>query len=457
MKEVDFHIFQVNSDTLLALPGGEVFLLDDIARDLINSSAKTINEAKKRLSGRYAGPEITKAFEEIKTIFARPVKDHRNDSPCRKLRALCLNVTHKCNLACTYCFARDLTRDQAISMPVSIAKKALEFLAKESGDINRLQVDFFGGEPLLAKETVFNAVEHARSIEKATQKKFLFTLTTNAVLLDEEIVEFVKSNRMSLILSLDGRELVNDLHRRGRRDACAPRGGASGGGSFESVIKNIRMAKSCLRSDDYYIRGTFTSENLDILDTLRFYDEEGFGNVSLEPVSARDSASYSIKTEHLERLMKSYQDAAAWMLGKKMKFFHFNLETENPLCLTRRITGCGAGVEYLAVDPLGDLYPCHQFIGQDSFRMGNVISGIGEEDVAKIFKKSTIYSKEGCDVCWARFYCGGGCHFQQYLASGDISKPSRLHCDIFMGRLEVALWYNAMKELKDSPAKHERR
>ncbi len=192
---------------------------------------------------------------------------------------------------------------------------------------------------------------------------------------------------------------------------------------------------------DYYIRGTFTGETGDILDALKFYLEKGYYNVSLEPVSAPDGCSYSIKEDSLDELIDLYHKAARWMVGKDLCFYHFNLELDNPLCLTRRITGCGAGVEYMAVDPRGDLYPCHQFVENEKFKVGNVFDGIEREDLVYKFKDTTIYSKEGCKACWARFYCGGGCHFQQYIKTGSITRPAPAYCNLFQGRLEAALWY----------------
>lgn len=437
----DYHHFQVNGDSLLSLSTGEVFLLDDLGADLIRSGKTTALEAVEALKGSYDADKIATAFTELSKILSRPPADHSSHNPPRMLRALCLNVTHRCNLACGYCFAERLTGDRACDMTGETAGKALDFLFEKSHGVNRLQVDFFGGEPLMVIDVVKDAVKHGRILEKNSEKQFLFTLTTNATLLTPEIIDFIEENRISLILSLDGPEGVNDKFRKYR----------NGGGSFSQIIKNIRSVRDRLKPDDYYIRGTYTAETPDILETLKFFDSEGFYNVSLEPVSASGDKSYAFSEESLREILDSYHKAARWMLDKNLKFYHFNLETDNPLCLTRRITGCGAGVEYMAVDPAGDLYPCHQFVEFENFRLGSVYRGIENREMSDLFRNSTLYGKEGCGSCWARFYCGGGCHFQHFITNGSIDKPARFQCDIFKGRLEGALWYNARRN--SAPAK----
>ena len=433
----DYHIFTVNGDTLMSVISGELFVLDDLAKALMECGAVSSEEAIEKLGSLFPPQSVEKAYRELNHILSRPVKDHRNDNPPRKLRALCLNITHRCNLACTYCFAEKLTEQNSVSMTSEVVRQSFDFLFKNSGDVQRLQVDFFGGEPLLAWDRVKEGVEYARSLEKKFDKYVLFTLTTNATLLTDEIIEFIKDNNISLILSLDGEEKIHDFHRRYR----------SGKGSFDNVLNNIEKVKQRLKKSDYYIRGTFTSQTLDILSVLKFYHKSGFYNVSLEPVSTTDKTEYSLDESHLESLQASYREAAKWMLGKDMSFFHFNLEMDNPLCLTRRITGCGAGVEYMAVDPKGDLYPCHQFIENRDFRIGSVFTGTDNPDLMDDFCKSTFYEKNLCSDCWARFYCGGGCHYQQYSTTGSIKEPSPFYCKLFKSRLETALWYNMKKRL----------
>lgn len=431
----DYHIFTIHGDTLLAMASGEVMLLDGPARDVALGDFSSPEDALAALEVKYDPEAISEAYREFQEVKARKMRDHRHHNPPRRLRALCLNITHRCNLACEYCFAKNLTIENAASMDSRTVKAAFDFIFRESKELERLQVDFFGGEPLMVFDRVKEGVEYARELEKKHGKRVLFTLTTNATLLTDEIISFLKDNNISLILSLDGRKQVNDRFRKFR----------SGTGTYDSIIKNVTRVKEMMEKKDYYIRGTFTGQTGDILDTLRFFQEQGFYNVSLEPVSSPGECPYSIREEKLEDLLESYREAARWMANQTLCFYHFNLEVDNPLCLTRRITGCGAGVEYLAVDPKGDLYPCHQFIENEVFRMGSVFTGIEAGEIVNKFKETTIYHKEACEKCWARFYCGGGCHFQQYINTGDITRPASAYCRLFKGRLEAALWYNMKK------------
>jgi uncharacterized protein len=431
----DYHVFTLHGDTIMNLPSGELFLLDELASDLIKHPGIPTEELIKQLASKYDACTIEKARREMEYILSQPVKDHRNTQMPRNLRAMCLNITHKCNLACTYCFAERLTNENAGTMTPEIIKGALDYLCRESGEVHRLQVDFFGGEPLLAFDLVKMGTEYGRELEKKYDKKFLFTLTTNALLLNDEVIDFVKEQNMSLILSLDGTQETHDLLRPAR----------SGKGSHDTVLRNIKKVQTVLDPSAYYIRGTFTSQTLEIKKTLEYYLEQGFINVSLEPVSSPDNQEFALTEKHRDEIIRQYRETAAWLIDKPLIFYHFNLEMDNPLCLTRRITGCGAGVEYIAVDPAGNMYPCHQFIEDNRFIMGNVLQGKRLTGIIEHFRKSTIYEKEECQHCWARFYCSGGCHFQHFIKTGDINKPSKLYCDIFKGRLEAALWFNVKR------------
>ncbi|MCD4786077.1 MAG: thioether cross-link-forming SCIFF peptide maturase [Candidatus Eremiobacteraeota bacterium] len=436
LRPGDYHIFRVNGDTLLAIASGEIFILDELADALVESGADSEMEAQDLLAGRFPEESIGTAYREMNKVFSRPIPDHRKDKPPRKLRALCLNITHKCNLACKYCFAANLTAENAPSMTSEVVRAAFDYLISESKGVRRLQMDFFGGEPLLVFDLVKEGVSYGR--EKASQhgKEVFFTLTTNATLLDDEKIDFIKNNDISLILSLDGRRNANDRFRVFPNDK----------GSYDTIIQNIDNARNKLGKNDYYIRGTFTSQTPDILDTMKFYLEKGYYHVSLEPVTADERLPYAFKDEHIPHLLESYRKLASWLIDKPLCFYHFNIEMDNPLCLTRRITGCGAGMEYMAVDPWGDLYPCHQFIENPDFKIGNVFEGVNEKDIVDYFHHATVYDKNKCNECWARFYCSGGCHYQQYVQSGDIKKPSRQYCELFRGRLEIALWYNVKRK-----------
>ncbi|MCE1245622.1 MAG: SPASM domain-containing protein [Firmicutes bacterium] len=386
----------------------------------------------------YTSEEIAEARGELERILCRKIKDHSGDTPPRQLRAICLNVTHRCNLACEYCFAGKVVDKCAPSMDSAIVRQSIDFLIRESGDVPRLQVDFFGGEPLLVFPLVKEGIIYGEQRAAETGKRIGFTLTTNAVLLNDEVIDFVKEHNVSLILSLDGDRDANDAHRKTH----------NGDGSFDVVFKNISKVKEKLNKNQYYVRGTFTSKTPEIHSALEFYDKQGFYNVSLEPVTSEDGTGYALREQDMPTLLDSYNKAAQWMLDRDMQFFHFNLEMDNPLCLTRRITGCGAGVEYMAVDPGGNLYPCHQFIEMQGYSIGDVFNGISNDKLIETFRQSTIYQKEGCSDCWARFYCGGGCHFRHFSENGDINRPSSLSCRLFTKRLETALWYNVKKREK---------
>ena len=433
----EFHLFEVNGDKLMALPTGEVFIIDDLGADVALCNAKDAHQATKMLEGRYPCEDIIQAWEQFDKATSNPPRDHRNDKPPRQLRALCLNVTHRCNLSCSYCFADNITGEDRKTMTSEVMRGAFDFLFANSHGVRRLQVDFFGGEPMMAFDRVKEGVAYARSLEKDSGKKVLLTLTTNATLLNREHVEFFRDNEISLILSLDGPRATNDTCRKY----------PDGTGSYDKIIKNIRMVKSMMDPQQFYVRGTFTALTPDVMDTLEFFDREGFYNVSLEPVSAPDDAPYALTEKHLPEMIKNYHQAAQWMLDKGILFYHFNLETDNPLCLTRRITGCGAGVEYMAVDPVGDLYACHQFIENPDFYLGNIFEGIKNKEISRQFRESTLYKKKECPECWARFYCGGGCHFQHFVREGSIDQPSRSYCDLFRGRMEAALWFNVRRNL----------
>jgi len=437
LKPEDYHVFSINGDTLMAVASGEIYILDDIARSLIESGVNSENEAQDLFKHRFPEKSISTAYREMDMILSRSIPDHRKDKPPRKLRALCLNITHKCNLACKYCFAGDLTAENAPSMTSEVVKASFDYLISKSEGVRRLQVDFFGGEPLLVFDLVKEGVSYGRRKAHQHGKEIFFTITTNAVLLNEEKIDYIKENDISLILSLDGRKEVNDRFRVFR----------DGEGCYDRIIGNIDNARNKLGKNDYYVRGTFTSQTPDILDTMKFYLEKGFYHVSLEPVTADKNLPYAFREEDIPLMLANYRELASWLLDKPLCYYHFNLEMDNPLCLTRRITGCGAGMEYMAVDPRGDLYPCHQFIEKPDFKIGDVFEGVNRQDIIDYFNHSTVYEKEDCNDCWARFYCSGGCHYQQYVQSGDIRKPSREYCELFRGRLEIALWYNVKRKM----------
>ena len=371
-------------------------------------------------------------------------EEYRPPSSQRSLRALCLNVTSGCNLSCVYCFARpDGQSAGSTHMKYDTASKALEFLFSRSSPEAVLQVDFFGGEPLLNFEVMKRTVGKAREMAAERKQNIKFTATTNGTLFNNEITEFLNREDFSVIISLDG---PPELHDRNR--------------PFHDGSPSQERALSCtkrfLESRDYrnyYIRGTFTPENLSLALIARYYISQGFHNFSLEPARGKKGAAWAVTEEHLPALEREYEELARCVLsyreeGTTCNFFHFNIFSDSPLCVTRRLTGCGAGVEYLSVTPEGDIFPCHQLHAFGEFRMGNVNDEAPPffQKIRDTFLDTHIYRKKGCSLCWARYYCSGGCHAHALLDSGDILTPDPIGCRLQKKRLECALWIESRKK-----------
>jgi uncharacterized protein len=319
-------------------------------------------------------------------------------------------------------------------MSLEVGKKSLEFLAKNSGNRRNLEVDFFGGEPLMNFQLVKDLVKYGRELEKEYNKNFRFTITTNGVLLDDDKIDFINENMDNVVLSLDGRKEVNDNMRKT----------ISGDGSYDIILPKFKKMVEKRGDKDYYIRGTFTSNNIDFSkDALDFY-KEGFKKISIEPVVTSEEMDYALREEHLERVLKEYEKFSADYLDIKKKdedfyFFHFMIDLTQGPCIIKRAVGCGAGSEYVAVTPEGELYPCHQFVGESEFLIGNVDEGVINTELRDTFKKANVYNKEECRNCWARFYCSGGCHANAYYAHKDFSKPYKLGCEMEKKRIECAI------------------
>jgi len=392
------------------------------------------------------------------------------------VKALCLHIAHDCNLRCEYCFAGDGDYG-AISksvMSAEVAKKAIDFLLVNSGNRRNLEIDFFGGEPTLNFETVKTAVEYAKSKENQHNKKFRFTLTTNGILLDSDKISYINANMDNVVLSLDGRQEVNDKMRKT----------ANAKGSYEMVVPKFLELVAARGDKNYYVRGTYTAENLDFTNDVNHIHSLGFTQISVEPVIGPFSAEYSLKEDDLPILLEQYEKLAVQMaenfnsekLGnlkndknnakqKGFNFFHFGLNLNKPPCAAKRITGCGAGSEYLAVTPEGDLYPCHQFVGDADFLLGNVNVGFFEtgelvekgeivelvekgenkEKSRKIdqFSECNIYNKQECDACWAKYFCGGGCMANAFHLNGNIMQPDKIGCELQRKRTECAIYLAA--------------
>ncbi|MGE5372981.1 MAG: thioether cross-link-forming SCIFF peptide maturase [Solirubrobacterales bacterium] len=441
----DLHLYALKGRQFcLDVNSGALHELDAPAFDFLSALAQSQNlpAAERACAEKYsadAAREIRKEIEELIESggLLTPADDVRSFVYEASPKALCLNVAHACNMRCAYCFAGQGTYSGTRGlMSRDTARRAVDFLLDASGPRRNLEVDFFGGEPLLNVEVVRDTVSYARERAAAAGKEIAFTLTTNALLLNEGIMDYLVRENIGMILSLDGRPEVND----------AVRLGADGGGTFEAVLPRIRgmIAKKPV---SYYVRGTFTRKNLDFSKDFAYLAELGFENLSLEPVTG--GGELALKMEHLPALEAEYEKLGDLILewehaGRPIHFFHFNLDLNRGPCVSKRLTGCGAGVEYLAVTPEGELYPCHQFIGREGYRMGSVTEGIQSKALVEKFRRNTLIHKD-CIRCWARFYCGGGCHALAEIENGDISKPFELACRMHQKRLEVAFYMAAVR------------
>ena len=393
---------------------------------------------------------IQKAYNEVKELIEEErlftddiYKDFVMDFKKRTtvVKALCLHIAHDCNLACKYCFADEGEyHGKRELMSYEVGKKALDFLVANSGSRTNLEVDFFGGEPLMNFEVVKQLVKYGRSLEEPNNKKFRFTLTTNGVLLDDDILEFANKEMSNLVLSLDGRKEVHDLMR--------PRRG--GQGSYDTVVPKFIKAAESRNQMNYYVRGTYTRNNLDFAKDVIHMADLGFEQISVEPVVADKSESYAIREEDIDTLIKQYDELTAEMIkrkkeGKPFNFFHFMIDLSGGPCVAKRLSGCGSGTEYLAVSPSGELYPCHQFMGMKDFLLGNVDEGVIRTDIRDEFKLCNVYAKEKCKNCFAKFYCSGGCAANSYNFSGSINGTYEIGCELQKKRIECAIALKALE------------
>ena len=439
---MDIHKFVVNGEyILLDVNSGSVHVLDQVAYRILdvfdgaNDAAviaeyaaefgeTAVRETLEELHELMAVGQLFSPDTEIPPVFAaKPI-----------VKSLCLHIAHDCNLRCGYCFAStgSFGHDRGLMSP-EVACRAVDFLLEHGGSRKHAEIDFFGGEPLLNMATVRAAVAHIRRREAETGKIFNLTLTTNAVLLSQAHLDFLNQENIQLILSIDGRREVHDRMRPF----------AGGVGSYDKVLANMHKAVDSRQGNNYYARGTYTAYNLDFAADVLALADEGFGRLSVEPVVAKD-APYGLCEDQLPELFAQYDLLAAEYLrrhreGKGFDFFHFNVDLENGPCLTKRLSGCGAGHEYYAVTPEGDLYPCHQFVGRDDFKVGTVFAGIDQPDLCDEFRQAHVLTKPECRRCWARFYCSGGCHANAEAFHGSIHQPYELGCELQKKRLECAI------------------
>ncbi|MCI8983220.1 MAG: thioether cross-link-forming SCIFF peptide maturase [Hungatella sp.] len=449
-------------DIIMDVNSGAVHVVDDVVYDGVDYLAGVLPEfeepgpipeelagqVREYLGKTYGLQEAEEALADIQELINREelftkdvYRDYVVDFKKRKtvVKALCLHIAHDCNLACRYCFAEEGEyHGRRALMSFEVGKKALDFLMANSGGRRNLEVDFFGGEPLMNWQVVKQLVEYGRSQEESHNKRFRFTLTTNGVLLNDEIMEFCNQEMSNVVLSLDGRKEVNDRMRPFRK----------GDGSYDLIVPKFQKFADSRNQTNYYVRGTFTRNNLDFSKDVLHFADLGFKQMSMEPVVASPKEPYAIREEDLPQILEEYDKLAVEYIkrqreGKGFNFFHFMIDLNQGPCVAKRLSGCGSGTEYLAVTPWGDLYPCHQFVGQEGFLLGNVDEGITNTRVQDEFKLCNVYAKEKCRDCFARFYCSGGCGANSYNFHGSITEAYDIGCEMQKKRIECSIMIKA--------------
>lgn len=447
------HQYKLNGyNIVLDVNSGSVHIVDDVAYDIIALYNKqTADEIVSKITRKYHNinaEEIHEVLDDIKSLTKQGklftedkyliIASKLKERPT-VLKALCLHIAHDCNLTCKYCFAGEgeYCGDRSL-MSFDVGKRALDYLVEHSGTRKNLEVDFFGGEPLMNFEVVKQLVSYARSIEKERKKTFRFTLTTNGILLDDEVMEFANREMHNVVLSLDGRRETNDRMRSSK----------NGMGSYDIILpKFLKMAKK-RGQKDYYIRGTYTHYNTDFSKDILHLADLGFKQLAMEPVVASPDADYALKEEDLPTLCEQYEKLAVEMLkrhknGNGFNFFHYMIDLTGGPCIYKRVAGCGVGTEYMAVTPWGDFYPCHQFVGDPKYLIGNVYDGITNLSVCNEFKQCNIYARKECNDCFARLFCSGGCAANAYHSTGSITGIYKFDCDLHRKRIECAIMLNA--------------
>ena len=362
------------------------------------------------------------------------------------VKALCLHIAHTCNLNCSYCFAsQGKYHGMRALMSLEVGKRALDFLIENSGTRRNLEVDFFGGEPLMNFDVVKKLVEYARSIEKEKNKNFRFTLTTNGVLIDKDVIDFANREMSNVVLSLDGRKEVHDRYRVDY----------SGNGSWDKIVPKFQEFVKARGGKNYYMRGTFTHANPDFLEDIKTMLDLGFTELSMEPVVAAEGDPSALTEADKPIVLKQYEELARLMLkrdkeGQPFTFYHYMIDLKGGPCIYKRISGCGSGTEYMAVTPWGDLYPCHQFVGDEKFKLGDIWKGVENTAVRDEFASCNVYAREDCRDCWARLYCSGGCAANAYHSTGSVRGIYKYGCDLFRKRMECAIAVAVARELGDA-------
>lgn len=446
------HKYQLDGYSIvLDTNSGAVHVVDEVCYDLLDHvqppfGAECPASACEALKGRYPQSELEEAYEEIRSLYEGGVLFSEDSYQkfagmmvSAPIKSMCLHVAHDCNLRCKYCFAStgDFGHGRKL-LDEATGKAAIDFLLKASKGRHNLELDFFGGEPLMNMEVIKAVVSYARSKEKEYDKRFRFTVTTNGVLLNDEITDYLNREMSNIVLSIDGRKEVNDHMRPA----------VNGKGSYDIILPKFQKLVEKRGMDQYYVRGTFTKYNLDFADDVLSLNQAGFDQISIEPVVTDPQMDYALTEEDLPKIYAEYERLARILIEKKKKgegfnFFHFMLDLDQGPCAIKRLRGCGCGNEYVAVTPDGDIYPCHQFVGMEEWKMGTVWEGITQTQMKDEFARTNVYTKEECMNCWAKFYCSGGCNANNFQYAGDVKKPYKLSCDLEKKRLECAIMIKA--------------
>ena len=446
------HQYKLNGyNIVLDTCSGSVHTVDDVAYDIIAMyKTSTPEEIVEKIMAQYGSlpdvneEEILGCIEDIKALeaagklfsedkYENLAYNFKNNS--NVIKALCLHVAHTCNLNCSYCFASQgkYQGDRAL-MSFEVGKQAFDFLIANSGTRKNLEVDFFGGEPLMNWDVVKKLVAYARSIEKEHNKNFRFTLTTNGVLVDDDVIDFCNKEMSNVVLSLDGRKEVNDHFRKNY----------AGEGSYDTIVPKFQEFVKRREGKNYYVRGTFTHNNVDFTNDLFHMADLGFTELSMEPVVCPPNDPYALTKEDLPKLFEQYEILAKEMIkrkkeGRPFTFYHYMLDLKHGPCIYKRITGCGSGTEYMAVTPWGELFPCHQFVGDSKYSLGNIWDGVTNKAVQNEFRSCNAYARPECKDCWAKLYCSGGCAANAYHATGSIGGVYEYGCELFKKRIECAV------------------
>ena len=437
---------------VLDICSGAVHAVDEVAYDIIamfldNDKDTVISAMNEKYADR---ADITKddieecyaqvvALKDSGKLFVEdtfePMAGELKRKTAGVVKALCLHIAHTCNLNCAYCFAsQGKYQGERALMSFEVGKRALDFLVENSGSRHNLEVDFFGGEPLMNFDVVKQLVQYARSIEKEKGKNFRFTLTTNGVLIDDDVIDFANKEMSNVVLSLDGRKEVHDKFRVDY----------SGNGSWEKIVPKFKKLVDARNNKDYYMRGTFTHHNPDFLEDIKTMLDLGFTELSMEPVVCADTDESALTYDDLPIVLDQYEKLAELMIqrrkdGKPFTFYHYMIDLQGGPCIYKRISGCGSGTEYMAVTPWGDLYPCHQFVGDEKYLLGNIFDGVKNTAIQDEFMECNVYSREECKDCWARLYCSGGCAANAYHATGSVKGVYKYGCELFKKRMECAI------------------